>query len=362
MESAEAVSGRVFESAYMQWAKTRSRARFNLATSGVPGATMRDLGVAIEDLAINGPGGYGYGPLREAIGHEYRVPVECIVAGGGTSGANTYAFLQMLGPGDEALVEFPAYDILPNLAHFTGAKVASFERRPECGWAPDPEEIAGLMTPRTKLVVLSNLHNPSSALMDESSLRRIGEIAARHGAHLLVDEVYLDCIWENRPGSAFHLGPNFIVTSSLTKVYGFSGLRCGWIFAPPEIAQRLWRLIDLFDNIPSHPSELMSVIAFGKLERIRERSKQLIETNREIYRAFAVRYGYEVPDYGTVAFPCVAEGSANSLCEVLRNKYETTVVPGEFFGMPSRVRISLVSQPDVLREGLARFEAALLES
>ena len=359
MDSEEPVSGRVFDSAYIQWAKTRSSARFNLATSGVPGYPLADLGVAIEDLAINGPGGYGYRPLLDAISAEYGVPVDCIVAGGGTSGANQYAFLTLLGPGDEALVEFPAYDVLPNLARFAGAKLTRFTRRPENQWAVDPDDIARLMTPRTKLVVLTNLHNPSSALMDNGTLARIGEIAARFGALVLVDEVYLDCVWDNRPSSAFHLGPNFIVTSSLTKVYGFSGLRCGWIFAPAAIAERLWRLIDLIDNIPAHPAELLSVAAFPKLTGIRDLSRQLMETNRGIYREFAVRHGWEVPQYGTVAFPRVTDGSADPICEMLRARYETTVVPGSFFGMPSHVRISLVTQPDVLREGLARFELAL---
>jgi len=357
-DSKERVSGRVFESEYMLWAKTRSRARFNLATSGVPGYPLADLGVSIGDLEINGPGGYGYTPLREAIGKEYGVPVENIVSGGGTSGANEYAFLLLLGPGDEALVEFPAYDILPNLARFTGASIARFERRPENGRAVDPDEIARLMTPRTRLIVLTNLHNPSGNLLDNETLTRIGQIAASHGAHVLVDEVYLDCIWDNRPRSAFHLGPNFIVTSSLTKVYGLSGLRCGWIFAPADIAVRLWRLIDMFDNIPAHPAQQLSVVAFTKLERIRAGSKHLIETNREIYREFAAKHGFEVPRYGTVAFPRVADGSADKLCETLRETYETTVVPGCFFGKPEHVRISLVTPPDVLREGLARFETA----
>jgi aspartate/methionine/tyrosine aminotransferase len=85
----------------------------------------------------------------------------------------------------------------------------------------------------------------------------------------------------------------------------------------------------------------------------------LIETNREIYREFAARQGYEVPRFGTVAFPRVADGSAEKLCETLRETYETTVVPGYFFGKPEHVRISLVTPPDMLREGLARFESAL---
>ncbi len=334
------------KSDYMHWAKTKSRAKYNLATSGVPGYPLADLGATIEELEINGPGGYGYTPLREAIGKEYNVPVECIVPGGGTSGANMYAFLLLLRAGDEALVEFPTYEILPNLARFTGAKVNHFTRG---------TDVADAITPRTKLIVLTNLHNPTSALMEEAELVEIGRIAEKQGAYVLVDEVYLDCVWDRHVRSAFHLGPNFLVTSSLTKVYGLSGLRCGWIFAQPEIAERLWRLIDLFDNIPAHPAELLSVKAFEQLPKIRERSKRLIETNRETYRTFAEKHGLEVPAQGTVVFPQIAD----TICGELRDKYETTVVPGSFFGKPGHIRISLVAEPEILREGLHRLEQAL---
>jgi len=349
------VTGRVFESRYMVWAKTRSKARFNLATSGMPGVPLAELGVSIEELEINGPGGYGYQPLREAISDEYAIPTESIVMAGGASGANYYAFSLLLGPGDEALIEHPAYDILTNLALFTGATVTRFHRRPENDWAIDVDEIGERITSRTKLIVLTNPHNPSGQFTDEVTLTRIGELAAAKGAYVFVDEAYLDCVWDQTPRSAFQLGPNMIATGSLTKVYGLSGLRCGWIFAPPDIAERLWRLIDLFDNIPSHPAELLSVIAFRQLDRLRERSRRLMEANRAIY-------GPTAPKYGTVAFPRVVGVAADDLCAVLRERYETTVVPGRFFEMPERIRISLVAQPNILREGLARIRQALRES
>src|SRR6267143_46011 len=77
----------------------------------------------------------------------------------------------------------------------------------------------------------------------------IGALARKVGARVLVDEVYLEAMFEDGPGSCVHLGPMFIATSSLTKGYGLSGLRCGWILAEPELAQRLWRLKDIFDGV-----------------------------------------------------------------------------------------------------------------
>lgn len=343
------MSGRVYESEYLHWVKSNQGRKWecDLTGSGVPGLKLSDLGELPDLEPISGQGGrLGFVPLLEAISQEYDVPVECIVSGGGTSGANAYAFLLLLGPGDDVLVETPAYDILPNLALFTGAAVRRCRR--------DPENIAELILPSTKMIVLTNLHNPTSELIDQATLERIGEIAARNNAYVLVDEVYLDCVWENRPRSSFHLGPNVIVTSSLTKVYGLSGLRCGWIFAQPDIAMRLRRLIDLFDNIPSHTAQLLSLSAFRELPRFRSRSRALIEGNRAIYREFAMRHGLDVPRYGTVVFPKLGAGVSERALE-----FDTRVVPGRFFDAPEHVRIGLVGQPDALREGLKRLETCL---
>ena len=89
------------------------------------------------------------------------------------------------------------------------------------------------MTPKTRLIVLTNLHNPSSVLTPEEVLREAGSL----GPAVLVDEIYLDAVDENTPRSSFHLGSNFAVTNSLNKVYGLSGIRCGWILARPDLAR-----------------------------------------------------------------------------------------------------------------------------
>ena len=107
------------------------------------------------------------------------------------------------------------------------------------------------LTPAAKLIVLSNLHNPTSQLTDEATMRELGKL----GVRVLVDEVYLDAAFEQAPPSAAFMGDQFIVTSSLTKVYGLSGLRCGWIIAEPALAERMWRINDVFGNIPPDMAE-----------------------------------------------------------------------------------------------------------
>ncbi len=210
---------------YMLWAKTQSRANFNLATSGVGSFPLRDLPVTIDQLEINGDSTYGYAPLQHAIAKKCGVDPDCVVAATGTSMANHLAMATLIDPGDEVLLEQPTYELLTSTLFYLGASVKRFARSEESGYALDPAEVRRVITPRTKLIVLTNLHNPSSVLASESALREVGDLALSVGAHVLVDEVYLDAVFTNTPKPSYHLGPEFIVTTSLTKVYGLSGLR-----------------------------------------------------------------------------------------------------------------------------------------
>lgn len=353
----------VMTSSYMHWAKTRSTAKFNLATSGMPNLSIRELRVSLDDLEIT-DGGYGYQPLIERIGARYRVGRDSIVTAAGTTFANHLALAALLKAGDEVLFEAPAYEPMLATVRYLGAEVKRFVRRFEDGFAVSAEEIASKVTYNTRLIVLTNLHNPSGVLTNDSTLRRVGEIARRVGARVLMDEVYIETLFEESPRTAFHLGNEFVVTSSLTKAFGLSGLRCGWIFAPAELAQRMWLLNDLFAATPVHAGERLSVVALDQLGALAQRAKTLLDRNRSLLNAFLdTRKDLEVvrPAFGTVMFPRVRNGNAEQLCRLLREKYETSVVPGVFFEMPAHFRIGIAVDTEILESGLERLGAALDE-
>src|ERR1051325_6080444 len=227
---------------YMHWSKTESRARFNLATSGVASFPLLELPVDLKTLEINGDSSFGYAPLQRAIATHHGVDPDWVVESAGTSMANHLAMAAILEPGDEVLIEQPAYGPILDAALYLEADVRRFRRPEEGGFAIDPGEVRRAITSRTRLIVITNLHNPSSALTLEPAVREIGELAREAGARVLVDEVYLDAVYENKPRGAVHLGPEFVTTGSLTKIYGLSGLRCGWILAEPELAWRMRRV------------------------------------------------------------------------------------------------------------------------
>jgi aspartate/methionine/tyrosine aminotransferase len=195
---------RVMSSAYMQWAKTRSQARFNLASSGLRNYSISDLPLQLEDLELSGASLYGYEPLQAALAAKCEVAPECVVAATGTSMANHLVMADLLEPGDEVLIEHPTYELLVTLAQYLGAEVRRFTRPAGEGFPLDPATVEPLLSARTRLIVLTNLHNPTSASASEEALRRLGELASRVGAQVLVDEVYMAAMFEDAPRSAFH--------------------------------------------------------------------------------------------------------------------------------------------------------------
>jgi aspartate/methionine/tyrosine aminotransferase len=211
--------------------------------------------------------------------------------------------------------------------------------------------------------VITNLHNPSGALTDNETLLAVANIAAQAGARVLVDEVYLETLFQDRPPSAFHLGNQFVVTNSLTKAYGLSGLRCGWILAEPSLAERMWRLNDLFAATPVHVGELLSVIALDNLEKVAKRAQSVIAANRAQLYTFldqhAERLEFFRPQYGTVIFPRLRAGNADQFCSLLKSRYETSVAPGRFFDMPEHFRIGIGGESAMTAAGLQRLGEAL---
>lgn len=355
---------RVMSSPYMEWAKTRSQARFNLASSGLINYPLADLPVKLEDLDLSGPSLYGYEPLQRALAARCGVPPECVVAATGTSMANHLVMAALIKPGDEVLIEHPTYELLLTVAQYLGAEVKRFARPAADGFRLDPDEVARHVSPRTRLIVLTNLHNPTSVHTTDEVLAQLREIARRVGARILVDEVYLEALLERAPRSAFHLGEEFVTTSSLTKVYGLSGLRCGWILAEAGLAKRLWHLNDLFGVIPAHAAERLSCLALAKLDQVAAHARRLLETNAQILNSFyATRDDLDwLPQkFGTVSFPRLKQGNADALCALLAEKYETSVVPGSFFELPQHFRIGLGCETGTLQEGLTRLGRALDE-
>ena len=355
------MTGRIMQSDYMHWAKFKKPVRYALTMSEVPHVRMDRFPLTLTDLDMDGASHPRYAPLRERIGKRYGVPVEQVVAADGTSMANFVAMAAQIEPGDEVLVESPTYEPMLGAASFLGASIKRFERKPSDAYRLDPAAIEQAMSPATRLILITNLHNPSGELAEEPELRAVGDLAARKGARILVDEVYLDAAVPPRR-SAVHLGPEFVITNSLTKVYGLSGLRCGWILAEPELAERMWRLNDLFGVNQAHQAERLGCIAFDRLDEVLGDTPAMLAANRRLFNEFAAaRDDLDVmpAEHGITAFPRWSGGDTQRLYDHLSTAYDTSIVPGRWFEMPDHFRIGFGLPTADFSEGLSRLGRAL---
>jgi len=297
-----------------------------------------------------------------ALAARMGVPKESLVTAAGTSFANHLAMAALIDPGDEVLIEHPTYEPLLAVARYLGAHVRRFPRCFEEGFKLSVEDVEKGLTTRTRLIVFTNLNNPTGVMTDGEALAKIAGLARSVNARVLVDEVYLETFFARRPQTAFLHGPEFVVTSSLTKAYGLSGLRCGWIVTEPELAQKMWRLNDLFAATPVHSGERLSMLALRQINKLARWAEERLKTNHALVNQFLESredLEFVEPAGGTVFFPRLREGNADRLCELLKEKYETAVVPGRFFEMPAHFRVGIGGDSEALSKGLERLGRGL---
>lgn len=350
---------------YVAWMKRAPAADHNLMGSNLLHCEVEDLPGAREELALDAFHEEGYEPLLQDIADRYGVGTEQVSVATGASGANFLVCGALLRRGDEVVVERPAYDPLLGIPRFLGAEIRRFDRVFEEGFQVDPERVAAAITPRTRLIFMTNPHNPTGAFTSPEVLLEVGRLAEEVGARVLVDEVYLESIHGMTLTPAATLSHTFISTSSLTKAYGLSGLRAGWALAEEAVAEAIRRVRDIVDGVGSFPSELLAHLAFRNLPALRERARAILQPNLARltdFMATQTRLEWVPPAGGSVGFPrIVGADDASPFVETLRERYHTGVVPGRFFEAPSHFRIALGGRAETLEKGLRHLATAVDE-
>jgi hypothetical protein len=298
------------------------------------------------------------------VAARHGVPAEQVIATTGATSAIALALKALVAPGENVLIEHPCFDLLPSLARDAGATVGALPRRAP-DYAVDPAELGRLIRPDTRLVVLTQLHNPTGAVLADAALREIGEVAARAGALVLVDEAYADFIEGHVP--AARLGPQFISVGSLTKVQGLFALKCGWLVAAPEIVARINAAHPQGDLGVSKLAHAIAALVLEDRAAFDAHWRQvLVEANpvvRHHYDAMSATGLIEgaFPAQGCMAFPkIVGVEDTRALCDWLWDKHGVLVAAGEFFGQAGHVRLGFGGgRVAELDRGLARLRAAL---
>jgi aspartate/methionine/tyrosine aminotransferase len=350
---------------YMEWVKARKHVKYDLCRSGMADVQLKELGIDLKDLEIGGENFYGFPLLIQAIARRYGVKEENVMPALGTSHALFLVCCALLGgAGDRVLIEKPAYEPLVAVPKAFGAQIGRWERRFSLRYSCALDEFEKVLSKGIKLVLLSNLHNPSGVYLSSETLRTMAEMAREKGIYLVVDEIYLEFL-EEETSTSFHLGDNVIAISSLTKVFGLGGLRCGWILAPSHLVKRL-KIIHDYNIVEGvFVGEWISARIFDRLDSIRKKHQEHIRHHLEMIRDFMQkeqRFDWVEPEGGAVCFPRILTGSnGDEFADRLVNDFDIAVVPGSFFEDDRHFRLSCAVETDVLSYALEKMSEVLSE-
>lgn len=348
---------------YMTWAKHHAKAPLDLTGSNLLPCTLDELPGAREAMELYGRNDDGWPPLVEAIAGRYGVGPERVATATGASGANFLALAALLRPGDTLLAEWPGYDPHIGAARLLGAKVNTFDRGWGRAFALDPDAVESALTPDTRAIVMTNLHNPSGAYAEPESLARVGALARSVGAKVIVDEVYLDALVGVERSPAATRDDVFVSTNSLTKSYGLAGIRVGWMLADPETVERALRVRDVVDAVGSIPSETIGTLAFERLDFLLERARRVLEPGSRLFRSFVesrAELAWIPPIGGSVGFPRLkGVDDADPFVDLAMRDHDVGITPGRLFGEPAHFRVAVAGPYDVLERGVDALGRAL---
>ena len=341
---------------HLSWLEAHKGAMFNLGSSSILTLSLEQVGPLDPAQQVGAANPGGDPELVELVSSTYGVGKEEVLITNGAGEANALVAMTCVEKGSEVLIERPVYQSLVEVSRFLGAKIAHFHRQPRRGFGIELDELQDKISRRCRLVILSNLHNPSCAMLGASELAAIAEIAADNKATILCDEVYLDCAGENAPPPMATLTGNAVSTNSLSKAYGAGGFRMGWMLASPEMVRAAKRLRDHITIAPNRLGEEVAKNLLGRRKDVLHRTLDITRANCMVMEKWVgTRKDVEWfrPPAGTVCFPHILKRTPT--VEIARKYYEKEsglVCPGEFFGAPGYFRIGLGGRTDMMGPAL----------
>jgi aspartate/methionine/tyrosine aminotransferase len=311
----------------------------------------------------------GHPQLREKIAETYaNVDTEDVVMLGSPIEGIYLVARAALNPGDEVIVLSPAYDALINLfQHVAGAaKVRKWGfAASDQQWELDYDQLNGLITPRTKMLVVNFPHNPTGYLPTQDQLGELVKVVEKNNLLLFCDEMYFGLVHSGTPAirSAAELTEQAIVLSGLSKTYGLPGLRTGWLVLRDEALRQNIINWKFYTSIcPPAPSEFLAMAAWKVRDQLRERSIAQIEQNLQCADAFFQRWPelfiWRKPLAGSTALVGVNVPSVKELAKQLAETAGVLILPATTLGYDDQ-HMRMGFGRAAFREALERFEGYL---
>jgi aspartate/methionine/tyrosine aminotransferase len=293
------------------------------------------------------------------------VVTDQVVITTGAIGALYSALMAVVDAGDEVLIPDPGWPNYEAIVHLAGARAIRYQERASRGFLPNATEIAGLITPRTKALLINTPGNPSGAVFPESLMAEISAIVQRAGIYLVSDEIYEDIVFESEHVSAAALTPSdrVFIVSGFSKSYAMTGWRLGWLVCPPNLSSIVAGLQEPVTSCASTIAQKAGEAALGGDQTSVTELRDIFKRRRDIV----------VDVFGnTGLLPITPQGAFYALIDINSTGQrslefakdflvacDTAVVPGITFGpnCDRYVRVAFTTADEQLREGLLRLRA-----
>jgi aspartate aminotransferase len=295
-----------------------------------------------------------------------------------SSGAKQTCFnlcAALLDPGDECVIPAPYWVSYPDMALLADGVPVSVYAGPEQGYKITPAQLAGAITPRSKLFFINSPSNPTGAAYSKAELQALGEVLNQH-PHIIIasDEMYEHIYWAAEPFTAFaqanpQLYDRTVTINGVSKAYAMTGWRIGYCGGPKEIISAMSTIQGQSTSNASSISQRASTVALnGDQSCVAEMNKAFKARHDFVVAGLNAIPGIAcLPGAGTFYAFAQVEAAMRALgmkddtefAEFLLVQGGVAVVPGSGFGAPNHIRISFACSMETLKEALRRIERVL---
>ena len=282
--------------------------------------------------------------VDEAYGHADRR----VFVSSGTSGGLLLSVLSLINPGDEVIVFDPYFVMYKPLIDLVGGRTVLIDTYPD--FRIDPQQVAGALTSRTKMILLNSPSNPTGVTAGAEEIRQLAELAAERQLALVSDEIYRSFCYDTPFVSPARFNDQTIVIDGFSKSHAMTGWRVGFVHGPAEIVDTMTKLQQYSFVCAPHPAQWAAATAMDvdidqHLDAYRRKRDLICEGLADCYEL--------VPPNGAFyAFPRAPWGTGTEfVTEAIRN--DLLIIPGGIFSRhDTHFRISYAAEDEVIRRGI----------
>ena len=310
--------------------------------------------------------------LREAISHYHaqtygtQIDPGNILVTSGTSPAMLLLFSALVNPGDEIIISDPHYACYANFINYVQGIPVTVPVMEQEGFIYTPEAIQKKITPRTKAIFINSPSNPTGNVIPDQRMRQIVETAAQNNLYIISDEIYHGLVYEGQEHSIYEYTDKAFVLNGFSKLFAMTGLRLGYLIAPPEFVRALQILQQNFFICANSVVQLAGAAALKDARKETEAMRQTYNKRRVYVIERLKKMGLGITVEPTGAFYVFANAKhisndSYALAFDILEKAHIGVTPGIDFGANGEgyLRFSYANSMDNLKTGLDRMEGYL---